>query len=86
MQNIKKLIAMLILIPVILMIVVFVLDNSEPLTIQLFGLSGPTLSAGGWMMLSFVVGGALGLLTGSAIIIQLRTRLKLQNKSLKRGS
>lgn len=81
MKHIKRLIASLLLIPIILAVVIFVTDNPELISIQLLGFSIGELSAGAWMMLSFVVGGVVGLLAGSVIIFQLRTRLMLLNKN-----
>ena len=80
MKHIKRLIGLLLLIPVILVVVIFVTDNQELISIQLLGFSIGKLSSGAWMMLSFVVGGVAGLLAGSVIIFRLRTRLMLLNK------
>ncbi|MDF1642985.1 MAG: hypothetical protein P1U80_02235 [Pseudomonadales bacterium] len=81
MKYIKQLVGLLLLIPVILFVVIFVTDNPELISMQLLGFSIGTLSSGAWIMLSFVVGGVAGLLSGSVIIFRLRTRLMLLNRN-----
>ena len=80
MKHVKRLIALLLLIAIVFIIVIFIMDNPEPISIQIPGLSVGELSAGAWMILSFVAGGVAGLLAGSVIIFQLRARIKLLGK------
>ena len=80
MKHVKRLIALLLLIAIVFVVVVFIMDNPEPISIQIPGFSMGELSAGAWMILSFVAGGIAGLLAGSVIIFQLRARVKLMGK------
>ena len=81
MKHVKRLIALLLLIPIGLAVVIFVLDNPELISVQLFGFSMGALSTGAWMMLSFVIGGFAGLLSGVAVIFRLRARNALLTKT-----
>ncbi|MBV1914224.1 MAG: LapA family protein [Pseudomonadales bacterium] len=81
MKHVKRLIALLLLVPIIVIVVAVIIDNPEPISIHFLGFLLGELSAGAWMMLSFVVGGVAGLLAGSAIIFQLRARIILLSKS-----
>ena len=81
MKHVKRLVALLLLIPIMVIVIAVILDNPEPISVQFFGQLLGELSAGAWMMLSFVVGGIAGLLAGSAIIFQLRARIVLLTKS-----
>lgn len=74
-KNIKKLLGLLLLLPVVLLVAMFIIDNQGTASVELPGLSVAELSIGTWMVLSFALGGIGGVLFSSSIILRLRARL-----------
>lgn len=52
--------ALLLVLPLILLVIVFVLDNNQPVSLFFFGWSGPQLPLSAFVILSFLLGAAIG--------------------------
>ena len=70
-------ISLAIFVVVLLLLLIFIIQNSEPVRIKYFGVAG-TLGFGVAMLLAAVVGSILTLLVGSARIIQLKSNRRLK--------
>lgn len=77
MKIIKRLLLGVVALLVGLFIIIFILENRQPVALTLFGQSTAALPVASFLVLAFLVGLLVGPLLGSVLYMRLRYRLRL---------
>ncbi|MBT4522099.1 MAG: DUF1049 domain-containing protein [Halieaceae bacterium] len=86
MKLLRNLLAVVIALATLAVGVMFALQNKAPVPLDLlvYQLEGQSLAL--WLLLAFALGGTLGLVASSVIILRLRTALRLASRRLGKAS
>lgn len=82
MRFLKRLVVVLLVIAVLLVGILFTLHNTTPVTIDLILVTLPQASLSLWILGAFALGGVLGILLSSLMLMSLKTRLYYLNKKM----
>ena len=82
MKFLRSLITIFIVIATLAVSVLFALQNKAPVSLDLLVYTFDPKSLALWVLLSLSVGGGLGMLISSAIVLRLRTSLRSVNRKL----
>jgi putative membrane protein len=82
MKFLRSLITILIVIATLAVSVLFALQNKAPVSLDLLVYTFDPKSLALWVLLSLSVGGVLGMLISSGIVLRLRTSLRSVNRKL----
>ena len=82
MKFLRSLITILIVIATLAVSVLFALQNKAPVSLDLLVYTFNPKSLALWVLLSLSVGGVLGMLISSGIVLRLRTSLRSVNRKL----
>ena len=82
MKFLRSLITIFIVIATLAVSVLFALQNKAPVSLDLLVYTFDPKSLALWVLLSLSVGGVLGMLISSAIVLRLRTSLRSVNRKL----
>ncbi len=80
MKIIKRVLLGAVALMVGLLIIIFILENRQPVVLALFGQSSAMLPLASFMVLSFLAGLVVGPLLGGAFYARLRYRLRLAQR------
>ncbi len=84
MRILKQLATVIIVIAVVFIALLFLVENDTPLTIDWF-FAQTALSTGTWLLLSFVVGALIGLLSASTLFLRLLNSKRQRKKALSKS-
>lgn len=82
MRFLKRLIVVVLVLLVLLAGILFTLHNMTPVNIDLIFFTLPQASLSLWLLGAFAVGGFLGVLLSSVVVLSLKTRLYYLNKKM----
>ncbi len=82
MKFLRSLITISIVIATLAVSVLFALQNKAPVSLDLLVYTFDPKSLALWLLLSLAVGGVLGMLISSGIVLRLRTSLRSVNRKL----
>jgi putative membrane protein len=82
MSLLRKLLALLVVLATITIGVLFALQNTALVPLDLLVYSFEAKSLALWLLCAFALGSVLGMLTASAIVIRLRTSLRLAKRQV----
>ncbi len=68
----KKIVTILLVLAAIILAFIFIFMNPDPVTVKLFVVDVKGYSIATWLVLSFVIGGVLGLLAGVPAFLKYR--------------
>ena len=85
MKFLRSLITILILIATLAVGVLFALQNKAPVSLDLLIYTFDPKSLALWVLLSLAVGGVLGMLISSGIVLRLRASLHSSNRKLSKA-
>jgi putative membrane protein len=85
MKFLRSLITILILIATLAVGVLFALQNKAPVSLDLLIYTFDPKSLALWVLLSLAVGGVLGMLISSGIVLRLRASLHSSNRKLRKA-
>ncbi|MFK8047598.1 MAG: lipopolysaccharide assembly protein LapA domain-containing protein [Halioglobus sp.] len=80
MNLLRKLLTLLVLLATIAVGVLFALQNTVPVPLDLLVYTFAEKSLALWVLAAFAVGGVVGMLTAMGIVVSLRTALRAANK------
>lgn len=82
MRFLKRLVVVLLVLLVLLAGILFTLHNMTPVNIDLIFFTLPEASLSLWLLGAFALGGVLGVLLSSVMLLSLKTRLYYLNKKM----
>ncbi|MCD8514132.1 MAG: LapA family protein [Nitrincola sp.] len=82
MRFIKRLLVVLLVVLVLLVGILFTLHNMTPVTIDLIFVTLPQASLSLWLLGAFALGGFVGVVLSSLMLVSLKTRLYYLNKKV----
>ncbi|MFN3882561.1 MAG: LapA family protein [Nitrincola lacisaponensis] len=82
MRFLKRLVVALLVLLVLLAGILFTLHNMTPVNIDLIFFTLPEASLSLWLLGAFALGGVLGVLLSSVMLLSLKTRLYYLNKKM----
>lgn len=82
MKVIKRLLLVAIALLLGLAIVIFILENRQPVSLSLFGQSSVALPLASYLVLAFLAGLLIGPLLGSVLYARLRYRLRAAQRAM----
>lgn len=82
MRFIKRLLVVLLVLLVLLVGILFTLHNMTPVTIDLIFVTLPQASLSLWLLGAFALGGFVGVVLSSLMLVSLKTRLYYLNKKV----
>jgi putative membrane protein len=85
MSFIRKLLIILLVLATIAAGVLFALQNKAPVPLDLLVYAFPPRSVSLWVLCAFGLGGLLGMVASSGMMLRLRTSLRSANRQLKRA-
>ena len=85
MKFLRSLITIFILIATLAVSVLFALQNKAPVSLDLLVYTFDPKSLALWVLLSLTVGGVLGMLISSGIVLRLRASLHSRNRKLSKA-
>ncbi|QIB64666.1 lipopolysaccharide assembly protein LapA domain-containing protein [Kineobactrum salinum] len=85
MNWLRKLLSVLVLLVMLAAGVLFALQNREPIALDLLVYTFAPRSLALWILLALALGGVLGLLASSVIILRLRAGLGVANRKLEKS-
>ena len=82
MRFLKRLIVVLLVLCVLVVGILFTLHNMVPVTIDLIFITLPEASLSLWLLGAFALGGFVGVMLSSVMLLSLKTRLYYLNKKV----
>ena len=82
MRFLKRLIVVLLALSVLLVGILFTLHNMTPVTIDMIFITLPEASLSLWLLGAFALGGFVGVILSSVMLMSLKTRLYYLNKKV----
>ncbi len=82
MRFLKRLIIVLLMLCVLLLGIMFTIHNMTPVTIDLIFFTLPEASLSLWILGAFALGGFVGVVLSSVMLMSLKTRLYYLNKKI----
>ena len=86
MELLRKLIALLVIITMLVLGVLFAVQNTQTVPLDLLVISLPERSVALWVLLAFTAGSVIGMLASAGIILKLRKNLFSMRGQLQRKS
>ena len=86
MKLLRKMFTVLLVLATIAVGILFALQNEAPVPVDILIYSFGERSLALWLLVAFALGGTVGMLTSSGIVLRLRTSLRMTNRRLVKAS